>query len=171
MVQDAWPYPTGRYVVDGEVWEVIAQSRKRLITPESDNYGFAAWVHTNAAELVATLGEGLHFGEWWGSGIQRRYGLTDGERRFSLFNTDKWRDVRTCVGGVRVESVPVLYHGEFSEAEIKRWLKSLAQFGSVAAPGFPDPEGICVWHSQTRSVFKVTLDNNDRGKWQEAQAS
>jgi hypothetical protein len=40
-----------------------------------------------------------------------------------------------------------------------------------AAPGFPDPEGICVWHSKTRSVFKVTLDNNDRGKWQEAQAS
>ena len=30
------------------------------------------------------------------------------------------------------------------------------------------PEGICVYHSQTRSVFKVTLDNNDKGKWEAA---
>lgn len=151
---------------DGYVWRVTAQSRKRLITPQADNFGFARWVRDNAADLVLVLGDGTHFGEWWGQGIQRGYGLA--ERRLSLFNTDKWEHLRTCVGGVRVESVPVLYHGPFSEVEIKHWLKNLAQFGSVAVSDFPDPEGICVWHSQTRSVFKVTLDNYDAGKWESA---
>jgi hypothetical protein len=151
---------------EGHIYRVTAQSRNRLIYPDSDNYGFATWVRANAAELVQVLGEGLHFGEWWGSGIQRRYGLTDGERRFSLFNTDAHKHLRTCVGGVEVAPVPVLYHGEFSEVEIKRWLAALAQHGSIAAPGFDNPEGICVWHSQTRTVFKVTLDNNDAGKWE-----
>src|SRR5882762_4949927 len=54
---------------------VYAQSRKRIITPEQDNFGFARWVYDNAETLVHDLGEGLHFGEWWGSGIQRGYGL------------------------------------------------------------------------------------------------
>jgi hypothetical protein len=63
------------------------QSRTRLITPENDNYGFAKWVRSNSEELLS-LGEGYHFGEWWGQGINRGYGLT--EKRFSLFNTRRW---------------------------------------------------------------------------------
>ena len=35
-----------------------------------------------------TLGPGRHFGEWWGHGIQRNYGLK--EKRFSLFNVQRW---------------------------------------------------------------------------------
>src|SRR5262249_48952948 len=66
---------------------VYAQSRNRIITPEQDNHGFARWVHDNAFALFEVLGLGLHFGEWWGSGIQRGYGLPKGEKRFSLFNT------------------------------------------------------------------------------------
>ena len=31
---------------------------------------------------------GRHFGEWWGSGIQRGYGLD--EKTFSLFNAYRW---------------------------------------------------------------------------------
>jgi hypothetical protein len=45
-------------------------------------------------------------------------------------------------------------------------LAKLQISGSVAAPGFMNPEGICVYHTQTRNVFKVTLDNQDAGKWE-----
>ncbi|WP_282203907.1 RNA ligase family protein [Kitasatospora fiedleri] len=157
--------------------QVVAQSRKRLLTPEADNYGFARWVADNAAELTYILGPGLHFGEWWGAGIQRRYGLT--ERRFSLFNVDRWfkadpggtsmcaRAEQSSLDDV-VDAVPVMYRGPFSESVIVRAMTNLREEGSFAVSGFMNPEGICVYHSQSRDVYKVTLDNNDRGKWEAA---
>lgn len=145
-------------------YSVQAQSRTRLIFPGNDNYGFAAWVAENAAQLIELLGPGLHFGEWWGAGIQRRYGLT--ERRFSLFNTDKLPGGGSYVGSAVVNTVPMLYRGVFSEKWIRHALTELRDHGSFAAPGFMSPEGICVWHSQTRQVSKVTLDNQDAGKWE-----
>lgn len=145
-------------------FEFTAQSKNRVIVPGMDNYGFASWVHDNAHALLCELGMGLHRGEWWGEGIQRRYGLT--ERRFSLFNTHAHRDVHAVVDGVRVEPAPVLFQGTFSEAAIRDALNLLKVCGSVAAPGFMDPEGVCVYHSQTKTTFKVTLDNNDAGKWE-----
>jgi hypothetical protein len=166
MVFEVYPLKPGEVYIDGQIWRVAAQSRNRLITPGADNYGFARWVYDNAAILVPLLGEGLHFGEWWGRGIQRGYGLD--ERRFSLFNTDRHRDVCAPVGGVTVSAVPVLYHGVFREREVTGWLRYLAEFGSVAARGFPNPEGVCVFHTQSRTVFKATLDNNDAGKWETA---
>ncbi|MFG3244618.1 RNA ligase family protein [Streptomyces sp. NPDC048157] len=164
------PYPEDSYtaVVGGTRYIVTAQSRKRIITPgkTTDNYNFAEWVYDNAADLVRILGEGLHFGEWWGQGIQRRYGM--GEKRFSLFNADRYQETNARVGTAIVESVPVMYRGTFNEGAVTAALNKLSRFGSVAAPGFMNPEGICVYHSQTRSVFKVTLDNNDAGKWEAA---
>ncbi|WP_030962662.1 RNA ligase family protein [Streptomyces sp. NRRL S-378] len=154
---------------------VAAQSRNRLITPDSDNYGFAKWVHTNADSLHQILGTGLHYGEWWGHGIQRGYGMT--ERRFSLFNTSRWVGQETMHGDIdpviqlrdgSLSAVPVMYHGTFSEARVHHALMSLKLHGSHAAPGFMNPEGICIFHTQTRSVFKVTLDHNDAGKWEAA---
>lgn len=167
-------------IVDDVIYAVTAQSRKRIITPgkTTDNYGFAGWVYDNAAELVRILGEGLHFGEWWGRGIQRGYGL-DG-KVFSLFNTERWfktgddgldsmstrAELSSLAGQIR--AVPVLYSGPFREASIVNALDRLRLTGSMAAPGFMNPEGICVYHTQTRGVFKVTLDNNDAGKWEAA---
>lgn len=153
--------------VDGAPWAVSAQSRKRIITPgkSTDNFGFAAWVHANAAELVSLLGEGLHFGEWWGRGIQRGYDLT--ERRFSLFNTFKWGALMPQhVGEVLVSAVPVLYQGPNDTTAVKAMLRYLGDNGSVAAPGFRTPEGVCIWHSAQGNVTKVTLDANDAGKWE-----
>jgi hypothetical protein len=80
------------------------RSRSRWITPDDDNFGFAAWVEANRDELL-TLGPGRHFGEWWGSGIQRGYGLPKGEKRFSLFNVSRWGESRPACCHV----VPVLY--------------------------------------------------------------
>src|SRR5882724_293770 len=78
---------TNASIVIGEAGEFLVGSRTRWITPEDDNYGFARWAHTHKEELL-TLGPGQHFGEWWGNGIQRKYGLS--EKRFSLFNTARW---------------------------------------------------------------------------------
>jgi hypothetical protein len=109
----------GEVSFGGTIYQVYAQSRSRIVTPENDNYGFAAWVRKNAKVLVATLGEGLHFGEWWGVGINRGYGLT--ERRFSLFNTSKWGEGQGALlladarlNGVALYSVPVLFTGPWT---------------------------------------------------------
>ena len=153
--------------LNGEAFGVYAQSRTRLIKPgkSTDNYGFAGWVATHSAELVALLGEGLHFGEWWGNGIQRNYGMS--EKWFSLFNTDRYHgfDERT---GLNIKAVPVLYQGPNDTEVIADALARLRTEGSVAAPGFMNPEGICVYQSASRTISKVTLDKNDAGKWETA---
>ncbi|MFC8583212.1 RNA ligase family protein [Streptomyces sp. NPDC057217] len=162
----------------GEDGRIAAQSRNRLITPEHDNYGFARWVQDNAADLAYILGPGLHFGEFWGQGIARKYGQD--RKRFSLFNTERWfktgddgldsmvtraGDTLLGIDGI-IGAVPVLYSGVFDETEIRQQLYYLQVGGSKAAPGFMNPEGICIFHTQTRQVMKVTLDANDAGKWE-----
>jgi hypothetical protein len=137
--------------------ELFAQSRKQFITPEKDNYGFAGWVKRHIDELTK-LGPGIHYGEWWGNGIQRRYGLE--EKRFSLFNVMRWGDHNPPPACCRV--VPILARGE--DGFVNAALISLAANGSVAAPGFMNPEGVIVWHSAARSYFKVLLENDDTPK-------
>lgn len=151
-------------VVNGIRYAIAAQSRKRLITPQQDNYGFARWVYDNAEQLVKILGPGLHFGEWWGKGIQRGYGIPG--KVFSLFNTEKWKGIGEKVGDHYINSVPVLYEGPFDLQEINRALKDLKGYGSYASFLYPDPEGICIYHKQANTIFKVTLDGNDAGKWE-----
>src|SRR5438105_3732245 len=73
-------------------------SRSRWITPENDNYGFARWATEHKEDLLK-LGPGRHFGEWWGCGIQRGYGLK--EKRFSLFNVMRW-----CLHGQAPKQIP-----------------------------------------------------------------
>jgi hypothetical protein len=157
--------------VDERLLGIYAQSRTRFITPGQDNHGFAAWVWANATGLVNTLGPGRHFGEWWGSGINRGYGLPQGEKRFSLFNTSKWRDVDlTTVPGLRV--VPVLYEGPFSQNEIIIAQADLQLGGSYAAEcegvTFMDPEGVVVFHVAANEMFKVTIKGDEKPKGQTA---
>ena len=149
----------------GETFCVYAQSRTRLIKPgkDTDNYGFAGWVQRNAGELVELLGEGLHYGEWWGNGIQRKYGMA--EKWFSLFNTTRYADLET---NLNLTVVPVLYEGPNDTSEVEMALHKLHVNGSVAAPGFMNPEGICVYQAASRQISKVTLDKNDAGKWESA---
>jgi hypothetical protein len=140
---------------------VTAGSRTRWITPEADNFGFARWVAEHADELRA-LGPGSHFGEWWGSGIQRGYGLLNGEKRFSLFNVHRWSDdaARPKCCGV----VPVLTRGLGVEAAAGVALALLRRHGSIAAPGFLNPEGIVIFHTAASQLFKVTLEGDDAPK-------
>lgn len=138
---------------------VFAGSRTRWIQPGDDNFGFAKWVQENKEELI-TLGPGSHFGEWWGLGIQRTYGLK--EKRFSLFNVKRWADAgsRPSCCGV----VPILWEGLLGDINCSGIMKSLADNGSTAAPGFMKPEGIVVFHTHSGSLFKMTLDKNDAAK-------
>lgn len=139
-------------------YTVGAQSRKRLVFPGEDNFGFAGWVKENAVELAVALGDGIHYGEWWGKGIQRGYGQDS--KNFSLFNTHRYADIMARSGGL-VDHVPVLYQGPFSTNAVNFELMGLGQLGSKAAPGFLDPEGVVVYHSAAGQVFKVLLENDD----------
>lgn len=126
---------------------VHIQSRNRIITPESDNYGFAGWVHRNL-DLVLGLGDGYHFGEWWGNGIGRNYDQK--QKRFSLFNTRRWGAHNPPPEGIEV--VPTL---PVSTVEEARGL--LINHGSVAVPGFMNPEGAVMYEPDTDTCFKIII--------------
>ncbi len=134
--------------------QVVAGSRTRYITPENDNYGFAKWVKAHEEELRTGLGVGRHYGEWWGQGIQRNYGLK--EKRFSLFNVIRWAEFRPACCHV----VPLLYKGMFDTVKIDEVLAKLGTEGSVAAPGFLKPEGIVIFHVAGNFGFKKTLEGD-----------
>lgn len=151
-------------------YQVTAQSRNRIITPDDDNHGFATWVYANARVLPYILGPGYHYGEWWGSGIQRGYGLTKGEKHFTVFNPARY----ALEGQDLVTAVPILYTGpsyipgigdavEHTMAELKR-TGSQVPF----ATGFDNPEGVVVYHTASRSLYKVTYEY-DEGKWSRDQ--
>lgn len=154
---------------DGQFY-IYAGSRKQFITPDNDNFGFAAWARDNAQDLFA-LGRGKHFGEWWGQGIQRKYGMN--HKVFSLFNRKRWyteeRGMWTQPEGVETtqelapaccDVVPILGWGEFDLEIVDICLGHLAHSGSVAAPGFMKPEGIVLWHRAANQLFKKTIEND-----------
>jgi hypothetical protein len=146
----------------GEAGEFYAGSRTRWITPSDDNYGFARWAYEHREELIALLGPGHHFGEWWGSGIQRRYDVPD--KRFSLFNVSRWTPEGLASTAVDVRTVPVLWRGPFDTAEVDRVLETLKAEGSRAAPGFMKPEGVVVYHTKGQVLFKKTIEKDAEPK-------
>lgn len=158
---------------DGD--QLLVGSRTRWITPKDDNFGFAAWVRDNE-DQIRKLGPGRHFGEWWGKGIQRGYGVSD--KRLSLFNVSRWclhgqepkaiinldpkaaqktQDVLPeCIG-----IVPILWEGTFSTGMVRTTLFALSSDGSSAAPGFMDPEGVVVFHVAAGIGFKKTIKGDE----------
>ena len=176
------PEPAGVIVPTYTNAFMLVGSRTRWLTHEADNYGFWHWAYDNRDELIK-LGEGRHFGEWWGSKIQRGYGLTNGERHFSLFNTGRWVDRQignvTYIGDGAVGSVPkqgqqfapvccrvvpILYTGEFDTESIEFELHDLRCNGSRAAPGYMNPEGVVIFHTAANMSFKKTLEKDEKPK-------
>lgn len=137
---------------------VLAGSRSRWITPVDDNFGFARWVAANEEALRGGLGVGTHYGEWWGSGIQRGYGIK--EKRFSLFNVARWGETRPECCGV----VPVLYRGPFDQKAIEACIDRLRVGGSVAVSGFMRAEGVVVFHGASNTLFKITCEKDESPK-------
>ena len=82
----------------GEWW---CQSRERVITPESDNAGFASWAYSHKEYFDAVAARFLKecfidenevfqvFGEWCGGNIQAGVGLNTVPKMFVLFNS-RW---------------------------------------------------------------------------------
>lgn len=159
--------------IDG--FQVWAQSRSRFLQPtkNEDNFGFARWVFDNMANLVEILGPGDHFGEWWGSGIQRGYGLEKGEKRFSLFNAPRWMEtIKVEPGSTAVHAlctVPLLYSGEFEGGTVTRIKQTLRLKGSMAVEHAFSAEGMVVYLREVNASYKVLLENDDLHKWQVAE--
>lgn len=150
---------TNAQILISEAGTIRAGSRNRYLTLEDDGFGFARWVKEHESELLQ-LGPGRHFGEWWGSGIQRGYGLTKGEKRLSLFNVSRWAYERPACCHV----VPVLWQGIFDTEAIEVCLEELRANGSRAAPGFMKPEGVVVFHIQGNFGLKKTLEKDSEPK-------
>jgi hypothetical protein len=160
--------------VDPKTCVFMVGSRTRYITPDDDNHGFAAWAMAHREELILGLGHGRHFGEWWGCGINRGYGLTKGEKRWSLFNTNRWgpcRDMEKYPNDrpACCSVVPVLWQGDFRTERILGVMDVLGTHGSYAAEGYMKPEGIVVFHTgKGGSYFKKTFEKDASGKGGEA---
>lgn len=141
-------------IIDDLGETLYAQSRNKVITPTDDNAGFAKWVEKNKATLLTDLGPGDHFGEWYGSGIGRGYGLKD--KFFALFNTRQFSGATFATPNLQV--VPILYEGVFSEKAVEDACADLKANGSKAVPGFMRPEGVVVSWSHDCSIKKVPFD-------------
>jgi hypothetical protein len=149
---------------------MFAGSRNRWlqIGKQTDNMAFATWVKTNAEQLFE-LGEGRHFGEWYGKGIQRGYVLE--ENRFALFNVSKWQDKDVPLIDEKqkyppscCKVVPILYEGMFDTQMIDAVLHQLQREGSRAVPGYFNAEGVCIYHVASGQYFKKTVENDEKPK-------
>jgi len=170
---------TNASIFIGENGEFLTGSRTRWITPEADNYGFSRWAHDNKEKLLG-LGVGHHFGEWWGSGCQRGYGLLKGEKRFSLFNVHRWAMAGSKLKQFKTQDprifksqehapdccfvVPIIYEGIFDTQMIENTLMTLKEKGSYASPGFMNPEGIVIYHKAANILFKKTILKDEEPK-------
>lgn len=162
LVEGAVPESAIAVVADEIPYYVLFASRSKYIKVGDDNYGFAAHFTPMAQQLAAALGEGRHFGEWWGKGIQRGYGLT--EKRFTLFNTMRWDSPEQLerLVPVDIHVVPVLYQGPMTDTQ--PYINLLKETGSFASMGYMDPEGIVIYHMATRTMFKQTIDKDEEPK-------
>lgn len=136
---------------------VAAQSRNRIVTPgkSTDNHGFASFVYERAGALRDALGVGHHYGEFVGRKIGRGY---DVDKTFYLFNPRHAEAVRDVDN---LEIVPqLLAWGNFNSAAIDGALQGLVDHGSYIDQN-QRPEGIIVFHSASKQVYKVLTDADD----------
>ena len=152
---------------------VGAQSRTQLLCSKetntldakwvnhSDNFGFAQWVRDNE-NLLETLGEGYHYGEWAGPGIQKNHHNLE-KKTFFLFNSERWRDGR-AERPACCECVPVLYEGPWFHNNINMIDVAMAKLWEDAKVEGYHPEGVVTWFHKGRRYEKTTFENA-AGKW------
>ena len=146
--------------VDPYTKAVTAGSRSKWLGDDGskswDNHGFGEWVKENTSELQK-LPAGIHYGEWYGRGINRNYGLK--ERKFMLFDRKKYQDLPSLPECVELETLltpelSIWFLGRTCCEE----LDDLKENGSRHVPGFMKPEGIIVRFKSMGQVMKVILD-------------
>lgn len=173
---------TNAQITITEDGQFLTGSRNQWITPEDDNYGFSKWAHENKEELMK-LGVGSHYGEWWGQGIQCKYGMD--RKVFSLFNVKRWARIGDPLKEYKpfnpkeestfqeyapscCDVVPVLFEGDFTTENILETMSRLSMTGSIAAKiygvDFSQPEGVVIYHKHGGVLFKKTFKNDEKGK-------
>ena len=147
---------------NGEL-QLQAGSRKRWIKPTDDNFGFATWCEENKEELIAVLGEGRHFGEWCGPGIQKNIYDLD-KKELYLFNVARWGMASSYNPLPDILNVvPLLYDGTFDTRVIEGIMDDLLSEGSELN-SCTEPEGIIIYLPKIRQIFKTTFKYAE-GKW------
>jgi len=154
----------GVLFVDGS--RVVAGSRSKWLVDDGskswDNHGFGAWVKENEV-ILSQLPDGFHYGEWYGRGINRNYGLKD--RRFMLFNRMRYLEL--------LELMPSLYKvleletilSQINIMDVQAQLaihkrELMHESGSRHVRGFKRPEGVMVRIPAADKVFKVVWDKD-----------
>lgn len=150
--------------------EVCVGSRNRWLEEHKDNFGFFNWVRQ--PENLDALGtlvswNGRMYGEWFGSGIQRGYGMS--ERYFMPFNTAHIPAIQhnLRIKGRNIVPVPLLYKGRFDWKYVECAMEHLRVQGSqvACAKGFPNPEGIVVYFPALNASFKRTFEELSNPKF------
>lgn len=135
--------------------DIYAQSRTRIITPEQDNHGFARWVEEHKDSLRVDLGVGRFYGEWFGAGIQRKYGMDD--KWFALFNAHRFVPQVGHFDTPNITSVPILHSGPSLDFLLARqYADWLYDQGSRLVPGFMKPEGVVIHLKLGGATYKIT---------------
>ena len=124
------------------------QSRERIITPESDNAGFAKWANSLSAKELACIDINFPedwqkvavYGEWAGQGIQKNVAIAMLPKAFYIFaarlisesgETEKWLDTRNWImpaGVYNIYNFPTFKidinfeSPEYAIAEINKWV-------------------------------------------------
>ncbi len=156
-------------------------SRNRYITFNDDNAGFAnffrhyeARFKDVAADIVLkelkVSGETLTecqeqyplriYGEWFGSGIQRGYGLKDKFfMPFSTFYAEKLIEYQVP----NIVKPNIMYTGKFSQEIANTCMQTLTN-GSLVIPEFKRPEGIVIHFPKYNFRLKQTFEGS---KWEQ----
>lgn len=135
---------------------IYVGSRNRWLDLHDDNHGFYKWTMENEEDLLK-LGPGYHYGEWYGQGIQRGYGLK--EKRFALFYLSKTAIKPDCCE--IVSTINVFDHDKGMRGlRTAIWLSLdlLQTAGSVHVPGYTKPEGIIIRSFLTGQRYKYILE-------------
>lgn len=143
-------------IEDGKI--VALQSRKRFITPKDDDYGFAAWAEENKFDLEQGLGDGHHYGEWAGEGIQKNPHCLKGKHLF-LFNTHRWNENNPNLPFC-CDVVPILYQGVMDSGTVDKLLVNLLD----NSPEGVTAEGVVIYYHAFRKYTKHTI-KSPNGKW------
>lgn len=150
-------------IEDGEL--VGVQSRQRLLNhlyPGDDNFGFSKWAFKNRKELI-TLGNGYHYGEWAGPGIQKNPHLLE-EKTFFLFDPRFHSDFENNPDHPAkpiVSVVPVFYTGWYNPETVVDILIRLENNEvGVGVGKKANPEGIILYFH----AFKQRLKKHIEGR-------
>ncbi len=147
------------YKDENDSFQIKAGSRSRWLTEENDNYSFAKFVQEHKKDLIEMLGEGRHYGEWCGPGINLGEGLK--EKTFFLFNWKRWLNKYLPPN---VALIPLLYEGDLSLDAIEETMEKLKTNGSFLVKGYMKPEGIVV--DIDGKLYKNVFDAEEI-KWKE----